>query len=397
MQHQLKNHSPDLQRLVAEGYELEERSGYLVVRSIPYLSANKAIRWGTIITDLDTSGGTTALPKSHTVYFIGEMPHSLEGHPVPLGKPTLKNRNLGHGLIVDFWFSFKPRDKGYEDYYEKVTTYVSIISGPAQALYPSVTPRTFVVVEAPEEETVFRYWDTATSRAGIGLMTEKLERVGAVAIVGLGGTGSYILDLIAKTPVREIRLFDGDKFGSHNAFRAPGAPSLELLQEAPQKVDYFQSIYSKMRRNIVAYGYVDESTVEHLKDVEFAFVSVDAEKGRKFVVEKLEEFGIPLIDVGMGVFIGDGGAEGTLMGQLRVSTSTADSRDIVRPELPIADDEGGENLYDSNIQIAELNALNAVLAVIKWKKLLGFYHDAKREYSSLYHIDANHIINESVA
>ena len=28
--------------------------------------------------------------------------------------------------------------------------------------------------------------------------------------------------------------------------RAPGAPSLELLQEAPQKVDYFQSIYSKM-------------------------------------------------------------------------------------------------------------------------------------------------------
>ena len=91
---------------------------------------------------------------------------------------------------------------GYEDYYEKVTTYVSIISGPAQALYPSVTPRTFVVVEAPEEETVFRYWDTATSRAGIGLMTEKLERVGAVAIVGLGGTGSYILDLIAKTPVR---------------------------------------------------------------------------------------------------------------------------------------------------------------------------------------------------
>ncbi len=382
---------------MSEGYELEERSGYLVVRSIPYLSANKAVRWGTIITDLDTSGGTTAPPKSHTVYFIGEMPHSLEGHPVPLGKPTLKNRDLGHGLIVDFWFSFKPRDKGYEDYYEKVTTYVSIISGPAQALYPSVTPRTFVVVEAPEEETVFRYWDTATSRAGIGLMTEKLERVGAVAIVGLGGTGSYILDLIAKTPVREIRLFDGDKFGSHNAFRAPGAPSLEQLQEAPQKVDYFQSIYSKMRRNIVAYGYVDESTVEHLKDVEFAFVSVDAEKGRKFVVEKLEEFGIPFIDVGMGVFIGDGGAEGTLMGQLRVSTSTADFRDIVRPELPIADEEGGENLYDSNIQIAELNALNAVLAVIKWKKLVGFYHDAKREYSSLYHIDANHIINESVA
>ena len=146
MPHQLKNHSPDLQRLVAEGYEIEERSGYLVVRRIPYLSANKEIRWGTIVTELDASGGITAPPKSHTVYFIGEMPHSLEGDPVSLGKPTLKNRDLGHGLIVDFWFSLKPGGKGYEDYYEKVTTYVSIISGPAQALYPSVTPRTYSVV-----------------------------------------------------------------------------------------------------------------------------------------------------------------------------------------------------------------------------------------------------------
>ena len=392
---QLKHHSPDLQRLVADGYEIEEKFGYLVVRRIPYLSANKALRWGTIITTLDASGGITAPPKSHTVYFIGEMPHSEEGRPVKLGKPTLKNRDLGHGLIVDFFFSFRPQDKRYEDYYEKITTYVSIISDPAQALYPSATPRTFMVVEASEDETVFKYWDTATSRAGIGLMTEKLERVGTVAIVGLGGTGSYILDMVAKTPVREIRLFDGDRFGTHNAFRSPGAPSLDLLQKAPQKVDYFQGIYSEMRRNIGAYGHVDESTVEHLKDVDFAFVSVDDEKGRKFVVEKLEEFGIPFIDVGMGVVMGEGGATSSLMGQLRVSTSTEESRDLVRPELPVADDEEGENLYGSNIQIAELNALNAVLAVIKWKKLSGFYYDAKCEYSSLYHIDGNHIINES--
>ena len=68
-----------------------------------------------------------------------------------------------------------------------------------------------------------------------------------MAIVGLGGTGSYILDFLAKTPVQHIHLFDGDRFLQHNAFRSPGAPSLEELQEELSKVGWFQRIYSRMR------------------------------------------------------------------------------------------------------------------------------------------------------
>jgi hypothetical protein len=43
-------------------------------------------------------------------------------------------------------------------------------------------------------------------------------------------------------------------------------------------------------------------------------------------------------------------------------------------------------LYKSNIQIAELNALNAVMAVIRWKKLFGFYVDDACEFHSVYRI-----------
>jgi hypothetical protein len=53
-----------------------------------------------------------------------------------------------------------------------------------------------------------------------------------------------------------------------------------------------------------------------------------------------------------------------------------------------------ENDYSHNIQIAELNALNAALAVIKWKKLCGFYQDLEREHCSVYTINGNHIANE---
>ena len=54
---------------------------------------------------------------------------------------------------------------------------------------------------------------------------------------------------------------------------------------------------------------------------------------------------------------------------------------------------GEDNLYASNIQVADLNALNAVLAVIKWKKLRGFYRDFEGEVHSTYTTDANMLLN----
>ena len=312
------------------------------------------------------------------------MSHTLIDH-----SPDLK-RLEGEGLVVGHSFSSKPPE-GYPDYYRKMTAYEAIIAGPAQSIDPSVTARTFAVVEAQDEDSAFRYIDTASSRAGIGAITGKLK-AGAVAIVGLGGTGSYILDLVAKTPAREIHLFDGDKLGQHNAFRSPGAPSIETLKAAPQKALYYRGIYSEMRRNIVAHGYVDESVVDRLRAMDFVFIAVDKGCPRRLVVEKLEEFGVPFIDVGMGVEE----VEGSLLGQLRVTASTDRSRDQVRSTLPISDRDG-EDDYSRNIQIADLNALNAALAVIKWKKLLGFYADLEKEHTSLYQIDGNHLVNEDKA
>jgi hypothetical protein len=52
-------------------------------------------------------------------------------------------------------------------------------------------------------------------------------------------------------------------------------------------------------------------------------------------------------------------------------------------------EEDADNEYDKNIQIADMNALNAALAVMKWKKLFGFYADNEREHYSTYTIDTN--------
>src|SRR5690606_5159685 len=118
----------------------------------------------------------------------------------------------------------------YTDYYQKMTTYVAMITGPAQKLDPNVTAQTFQVIASDNPDSPFNYIDNASSRAGITEHSRKLE-LRKVGIVGLGGTGSYVLDLVAKTPIREIHLYDGDWLVQHNAFRSPGAASVEDLRE----------------------------------------------------------------------------------------------------------------------------------------------------------------------
>ena len=52
-----------------------------------------------------------------------------------------------------------------------------------------------------------------------------------------------------------------------------------------------------------------------------------------------------------------------------------------------------DDAYAENVQIADMNALNAVLAVIKWKKRMGVYADLEREWECVYTIDGNDLDN----
>ncbi len=388
MSSELISRSPDLQRLRDDGYDVAVVAGHLVVRHVPYVTPAVKVTYGSLVSRLDLIGDATARPGDHVVLFAGETPCDCHGAVLHKVVNSSGRQDLGSGLVVDHVFSAKPAE-GYPDYYGKMTAYIRILAHEAKALDESVTATPFPVVEATEDSSVFRYIDTASSRAGIAAITAKLE-IGRVAIVGLGGTGSYILDLVAKTPVREIHLFDGDRLLQHNAFRAPGAPSIEALRGAPYKVDYYAGIYSSMRHGVVPHPYfIDQSSAAELEGFDFAFLAFDAGAGKKHLIARLDETGVPFIDVGIGVYEVDG----ALSGQLRVVTSTLEHRERARARIPI-DDVDAENEYTQNIQIADLNALNATLAVIKWKKLSGFYLDLEHEDFSAYQINGNCLINE---
>ncbi len=391
MSHRLISRNPDLKRLRDEGYNVEVKSNYLLVNCVPYVNSRKEVKWGTLVSELTMAGEATATPGTHVALFVGEHPCNKDGTEILQIKHSTANQDLGNGLVVNHSFSNKPAT-GYPDYYAKMTRYVEIISNPAKAIDPSLTAKQFSPVPPGEEETVFNYFDTASSRAGITAVTAKLA-IGKVAIVGLGGTGSYVLDFVAKTPVREIHLFDGDRMLNHNAFRAPGAPTIEHLAEKQYKVFYFRDIYSRMRRGIIAHDcYVEASNVEQLHGMDFVFLCLDRGDEKRLIVERLRGLGTPFVDVGMGVELQDG----ALGGVLRVTAVTPAKGDHAAARIPFGEDPRGDD-YARNIQIADLNALNAVLAVIRWKKHFGFYRDLDREHHSTYTIDGNMLLNEDKA
>lgn len=390
MSHQLINHSPDLKKLRDEGYEIEIRGNYLLINSIPYLNSNKEIKYGILVSELSLNGDSTIVPNTHVVYFIGVYPCNKDGSEISGIKHQTGNQAISSSLVVNHSFSNKP-PSGYKDYYEKMTRYIEIISHPAESVNETVTARTFKVIETNEEDSVFNYLDTSSSRAGIDIVSDKLSNH-KIGIIGLGGTGSYILDLMAKTPVKEIHLFDGDEFLQHNAFRSPGAPSIEELNKKQKKVNYLKELYSKMHKNIFPHDcYINPLNIDQLLGMDFVFICLDKGGPKKVIIEKLEETKISFIDVGMGLNIVDD----SLLGIVRVTTSTEKKRDHVkgRGRISLVDDEV-DDVYSQNIQIADLNALNAALAVIKWKKLCGFYQDLEKENFSAYTLNVSMLSNE---
>jgi len=389
----LVNHNDDIKRLVEKGYAIGFDSNYLVIRDIPYLDQQLQLKIGAFVAKLVFIDQNKVIQDDHQVYFAGSLPYNLEGKPIPNlggGPVNLPLSDNSKDVIVERSFSNKPRITGrFLDFFEKIESYVTIISGPAMEKY-NVNPYTYRIVEQTQEDSVFKFQDTLTSRAEISDLSAKFND-DVVAIIGLGGTGSYVLDFIAKTPVREIRIFDLDPYYVHNAFRSPGRLQPDELNKL--KVDVLKTRYENFRNGIKAESkFIDETCREDLNNVTFAFVCVDKGTSRASIIELLVSMQIPFIDVGMGL----SRKNGKLKGLIRTSYFSTDGDQIIKEKelVPLTDNPDG--MYKTNIQIGELNALNACLAVIRFKQLRGFYMESVVNYDLLFDISDMKIVGSDL-
>jgi hypothetical protein len=316
--------SPELKKLRDEGFDIEVADGYLLMHDVPYVNEKREVKRGILMAALDLTNDVAQPPQDHQAKWAGDCPCNEDGSIMQgLGPSPSPMVIAEHQVKWNFSCKPKPADK-YDDFHHKMSHYAIKISGPAQAIDPTMTAQTFKPRPPDTEDSVFLYEDTASSRADIVAINGKLKPL-RIGIVGLGGTGSYVLDFVAKTPVRETHLFDGDTFDQHNAFRAPGAASGEEVEQRLTKIAFHARTYGKIRHGIVVHpNSMGPDTLHDLEGLDFVFLRMEG-KGKRPIVEKLETLGIPFVDVGMGITMnGD-----RLRGQIRTTTSTPAKRSHV--------------------------------------------------------------------
>jgi molybdopterin/thiamine biosynthesis adenylyltransferase len=364
--------SPDVQHLVDEGYTVRVDGPYLIVENVPYCPSAGVIERAALISPYRVENGVPQLDANHTVWFTGSVPHTADGVSLENALIADKGEQVIAGLQVRCRLSNKPDPIGdfFDNFYNKLIHYIRKLSSHARQIDPSVSASSTGSFAARLEKSVFHYPNPAVARSGLDAYEAKLK-LQKVAIVGLGGTGSYILDALSKTPVEVIHLYDHDVVKPQNAFRMPSALTHEEAHQAVPKTDLLAGKYSAMRVGVISHPLkITPENVGELAGFNFVFIAVDHGPSRGTVANELVRLQIPFIDVGIGVEKVDETTQ--LVSRARVTLVTPETADLVK-SLPVADDIA-EAVYN-NIQLVELNALNAMLALVRYKQFLGFYAD----------------------
>ena len=378
--------APDEQisRLVDDGYEMVLEAGHLVVRRLPYVGPSGLRTDGRLVLPVTYTDGVVTDSTDHRIWFAGEEPRGESGAALGSGGQA---HGFGTNETADYMLSLKPPSGAYGSLSDKIRQYARILLSAARHIDPSATDTPGGSFQVVPDDLPLVYPDTNTTRAGLTTLNN-LFRGHTVAIVGVGGTGSFILDHVAKTWVDRIILIDGDHFDTHNAYRAPGAAADETVRSKPKKAEYFAREYSRMHTGITAHPVsLTAENLHLLEGATFVFLAAADAESRPEIMRWLQDQGVPFIDVGMSFREGQGGG---LTGMAKV-TAFRPGDEIALPTAPAV--PPGQDDYSSNVQVAELNALNAALAVIRWKRYLGFYATHTASNQTVYKLYLNELRN----
>ena len=363
-------------RLVAfgeqAGFDVSVEPDVVRAEGVPCLLANGVVGSCIIEKSRDpTSGKPTGQigDAVHAVRITTDAEHDglvYHADGTPIGNLVGGDGKTWSNISIRRGSQGSPEDDGSAS--DLVHRYAKQIIGSVSAAGYSQT--TFLTMPGP-----FKIPNTFEARAGIGPVQDRIRHQ-RLAIIGLGGTGAYLLDLIAKTPVKEVHLLDSDDVEWHTFMRAPGAPTVEEMQSCRtgslRKVDYYRSKYSSLREGIYPHAVrvdspatLSEFLAAH--PIDYAFVCIDqateGDSPRQDVVYRaLSVAGVPFIDSGVSITVENGAVRGA------VTTSAYDVGSMGwKNAIPNARIEGNVPGY-RNVQLPEVNALAASLAVMEWRR-----------------------------
>ncbi|TXD63281.1 ThiF family adenylyltransferase [Ralstonia sp. TCR112] len=128
-----------------------------------------------------------------------------------------------------------------------------------------------------------------------------------VAVVGLGGTGSVLVQMLAHLGVGAFLLIDYDAVELTNLNRLVGATPTDVGQ---RKVDVAAKLVSSINPAAAVTSVVGDvthdSTARMLTEVDFIFGCTDSVSSRAVLNQFAYQYLVPFIDIGVGVFVHEG-------------------------------------------------------------------------------------------
>lgn len=364
----LANRNPFIAKLVDQGYDVGLVNAHLVIFGVPYLNASGELKFLDMISPLDLREGYLIdRPSDHKVYFAGDEPCNVDGRKIGAGSAE-EARTVSAQIVGNRMLSSKPEGmRQYESIEEKVNQYLALIASPAIHKYPGTTPRRALTNHLEQAVSPLKFPDTLSAREGVTELSHRLLKK-KIAIIGCGGTGAYVLDYIAKTHLEEIHLFDDDIIHVHTLFRLPGVYGERHL--GMSKVDALAEAYGHFHGGIKSHvERVDQGNIAKLARFDFVFVCVDDAPTRQLIAQACHVASVPFVDVGMGLNKGTTG----LYGFVRVAGGDSGDFDKLNGTQFLPSQNAHDREYKNQPQIAELNALNAAMAVIRFKQHMGFF------------------------
>ena len=82
MSQKLVDRSPDLKRLRDEGYDLRLLGNHVAVGSVPYVTADREVKRGLVLSTLELAQNQVKKPDDHTAWFAGGVPCDKNGTPL---------------------------------------------------------------------------------------------------------------------------------------------------------------------------------------------------------------------------------------------------------------------------------------------------------------------------
>jgi molybdopterin-synthase adenylyltransferase len=128
-----------------------------------------------------------------------------------------------------------------------------------------------------------------------------------VAVVGLGGGGSHVAQQLAYAGISSFLLYDGDEVETSNMNRLIGASAEDAHLKTPKVVVAERCIRSvRPEATLQAHQGKWQTAGESIREADVIVSCVDSYSARQDLEVTGRRYLIPLVDIGMDVFLVDG-------------------------------------------------------------------------------------------